>query len=164
MITIFIENKKGMALVLNPEFRYCIRLMNTVIDGRQNVVFAMTTIKGCGRRYSKIVCKRAGVDLTKRAGELSDDELDRIVTVMTNPLQYKIPVWYLNRKKDVKDGKNSHALSNRYEQKMREDLGRLKRIKAHRGLRHHWGLRVRGQKTKSNARRGRSVGFSKKKK
>ena len=28
---------------------------------------------------------------------------------------------------------------------MREDLERLKKIRAHRGLRHYWGVRVRGQ-------------------
>jgi len=34
---------------------------------------------------------------------------------------------------------------------------------AHRGLRHHWGLRVRGQHTKTTGRKGRTVGVSKKK-
>ena len=32
----------------------------------------------------------------------------------------------------------------------------------HRGLRHYWGLRVRGQHTKTTGRRGRTVGVSKK--
>jgi small subunit ribosomal protein S18e len=32
---------------------------------------------------------------------------------------------------------------------MRDDLERLKKIRSHRGLRHHWGLRVRGQHTKT---------------
>jgi hypothetical protein len=30
---------------------------------------------------------------------------------------------------------------------MRADLERLKKIRSHRGLRHHWGLKVRGQHT-----------------
>ena len=34
---------------------------------------------------------------------------------------------------------------------------------AHRGLRHYWGLRVRGQRTKTTGRKGRTVGVSKKK-
>ena len=49
------------------------------------------------------------------------------------------------------------------ESKLREDLERLKKIRAHRGLRHFWGLRVRGQHTKTTGRRGRTVGVSKKK-
>ena len=48
-------------------------------------------------------------------------------------------------------------------QKMRDDLERLKKIRNHRGLRHYWGLRVRGQHTKTTGRRGKTVGVSKKK-
>lgn len=54
-------------------------------------------------------------------------------------------------------------ISNNLETKLREDLEILKKIRAHRGLRHYWGLRVRGQHTKTTGRRGRTVGVSKKK-
>ncbi len=47
--------------------------------------------------------------------------------------------------------------------KLRDDLERLKKIRNHRGLRHYWGLRVRGQHTKTTGRRGKTVGVSKKK-
>ena len=46
---------------------------------------------------------------------------------------------------------------------MREDLERLKKIRSHRGLRHYWHLRVRGQHTKTTGRRGVSVGVERKK-
>ena len=49
---------------------------------------------------------QADVDLNRRAGELSEEEVDKIVTIMQNPRQYKIPDWFLNRQKDIKDGKN----------------------------------------------------------
>lgn len=68
---------------------------------------------------------------------------------MQNPTQYKIPTWFLNRQKDIVDGKNYHILSNNVDSKLRDDLERLKKIRAHRGLRHFWGLRVRGQHTKT---------------
>lgn len=129
---------------------------------------------------------------------------------MQNPRQYKIPDWFLNRQKDVKDGKYSQVrtggavfsgggndcwprgspgrnwqsfggggavgcsgprwssqagggvwswgllggvfaeasspsflppqvLANGLDNKLREDLERLKKIRAHRGLRHFWG-------------------------
>jgi len=58
---------------------------------------------------------------------------------MSNPRQYKIPDWFLNRQKDIKDGKFTQALSNVLDSKIREDLERLKKIRAHRGLRHYWG-------------------------
>ena len=46
---------------------------------------------------------------------------------------------------------------------MREDLERMKKMKLHKGLRHYFGLRVRGQHTCSTGRRGKNVGVSKKK-
>lgn len=84
-----------------------------------------------------------------RAGDLNSDELERIVTIIQNPTQFKIPTWFLNRQKDIVDGKNSQILSNGVDSKLRDDLERLKKIRAHRGLRHYWGLRVRGQHTKT---------------
>jgi ribosomal protein S13 len=33
-----------------------------------------------------LVCKKADVDLTKRAGDLTSEELERIVTIIQNPL------------------------------------------------------------------------------
>ena len=152
-----------MSLVVPEKFQHILRVMNTNIDGRRKIMFAMTSIKGCGRRFSNIVCKKADVDMSKRAGELSEEEVERIVTIMNNPRQYKIPDWFLNRQKDIKDGKFSQVLANGLDNKMREDLERLKKIRAHRGLRHYWGLRVRGQYTKTTGRRGRTVGVSKKK-
>lgn len=126
-------------------------------------MFALTAIKGCGRRYAGLVCRKAEVDLNKRAGELDQAELERIVNIMQNPKNYKIPDWFLNRQKDSKDGKYSQLLSNNLDNKLREDLEHLKKIRVHRGLRHSWGLRVRGQHTKTTGRRGRTMGVSKKK-
>merc|ERR1712168_1260354 len=91
-------------------------------------MYAMTSIKGVGRRFSNICLKKADIDMNKRAGELSDEEVERLVTIMQNPRQYKIPDYYLNRPKDVKDGKYSQILANGLENKLREDLERLKKI------------------------------------
>lgn len=151
------------SLVIPDKFQHILRVLNTNIDGRRKVMFALTAIKGVGRRFSNMVCKKADVDLNKRAGELSDEEVEKLITIMSNPRQYKIPDWFLNRQKDIKDGKYSQVTSNALENKLREDLERLKKIRAHRGLRHFWGLRVRGQHTKTTGRRGRTVGVSKKK-
>jgi len=126
-------------------------------------MYALTSIKGVGRRFANIVCKKADIDLTKRAGELNDSEVNAIITILANPRQYKIPNWFLNRQRDIIDGKYSQVTSNNLDSKLREDLERLKKIRAHRGLRHYWGLRVRGQHTKTTGRRGRTVGVSKKK-
>jgi len=76
--------------------------------------------------------------------------------------KYKIPTWFLNRQKDFKTGQNAQLLANQIPTALRDDLQRLKKIRAHRGLRHYWNLRVRGQHTKTTGRSGRTVGVSKK--
>lgn len=47
---------------------------------------------------------------------------------MQNPGQFKIPNWFVNRQKDIVDGKYGHLLSNQLDSKMREDLERLKKV------------------------------------
>lgn len=75
--------------------------MGTNIDGNRKVMFAMTAIKGVGRRYANIVLKKADIDLDKRAGECSEEEVSyrENITIMSfifniyiyfNYLQYVI--------------------------------------------------------------------------
>lgn len=153
-----------MALVLQDNsFQHILRISNTNVEGKRKIMYALTAIKGIGRRFSNVVCKKADVDLNKRAGELTNEEIDKLVTVISHPRAFRVPDWMLNRQKDVKDGKYSQVFSNGLDAKLREDLERLKKIRAHRGLRHYWGLRVRGQHSKTTGRKGRTVGVSKKK-
>ncbi|CCE65171.1 hypothetical protein TPHA_0K00370 [Tetrapisispora phaffii CBS 4417] len=144
-----------MSLVVAEQgsFQHILRLLNTNVDGNIKIVYALTYIKGVGRRYANLVCKKADVSLNKRAGELTQEELERVVQIMQNPTNFKIPAWFLNRQKDVNDGKDYHNLANNVESKLRDDLERLKKIRSHRGIRHFWGLRVRGQHTKTTGRR-----------
>ena len=82
---------------------------------------------------------------------------------MNDPVGNGIPVWFLNRQRDFKDGSTSQLCSNNMDTKMREDFERMKKIKCHKGLRHYWGLKVRGQHTKSTGRRGGAMGVARKK-
>lgn len=66
-------------------------------------------------------------------------QVEKIVTIMSNPRQYKIPDWFLNRQKDIVDGKFNQLTSSNLDSKLRDDLERLKKIRAHRGMRHYWG-------------------------
>merc|ERR1712166_293506 len=129
-----------MSMVMPESFQHILRVMNT-------------NIKGVGKRYANLCCKMAEINLDKRAGELTEDEVKKLVTIMQNPRQYRIPDWFLNRQKDIKDGKYSQQLSNNLDIKLRDDLERLNKIRAHRGIRHYWGIRVRGQHTKTTGRK-----------
>merc|ERR1712063_2625 len=157
------ESSTMGSLLITDEFQHILRVLNTNVDGKQKVMFALTAIRGIGRRFSNICCKKAEVDINKRAGELSAAELESIMVIVSNPRTFKIPDWFLNRQKDHKDGRYSQVTSSQLDTKMRDDLERLKKIRAHKGLRHYWGFRVRGQHTKTTGRRGRTVGPTKKK-
>jgi len=78
-------------------------------------------------------------------------------------VEYGIPEWFLNRQRCIKDGTNSQIFSNIVDTRLREDLERMKKVRKHRGLRHFWGIRVRGQRTKSSGRTGKTLGVTKKK-
>ncbi|MDP2438219.1 MAG: 30S ribosomal protein S13 [archaeon] len=153
-----------MALVLEEgQFQHMRRILNTNIEGRERVVIALTSIRGIGRRFSALILHKADIDHKKRAGELTEEEIEKIIAIIADPLAYKIPTWFLNRQKDIVDGTFSQIVSNGLDSKLRDDLERLKKIHSHRGLRHYWGLRVRGQHSKTTGRKGRTVGVSKKK-
>ena len=153
-----------MSLQLCPEnFQHIVRVMNTNVDGKRKVAYAFRMIKGIGVRYAHVCVKKAGVDLQRRAGTLTPEEIEKISDVITDPLKYKIPAWFLNRQRDPKTGKTEHVTSNIVDIKLRDDLERMKKVRAHRGVRHMLGLRVRGQHTCTSGRRGKTMGVSKKK-
>jgi small subunit ribosomal protein S18e len=83
--------------------------------------------------------------------------------VNTPSLDYGIPKWFLNRQKCIKDGTYSQLIANMVDTRLREDLERMKKARQHRGLRHYLGVKVRGQKTKSTGRTGKTLGVTKKK-
>ena len=153
-----------MSLSLAPkEFQHIVRVMNTNVDGRRKVAFAFRMIKGIGVRFAHVCIRKAGVDVNRRAGTLSLEEIERISDVITDPLKYKIPAWFLNRQRDPKTGKTEHVTSNVVDIKIRDDLERMKKVRVHRGVRHLLGLRVRGQHTCTSGRRGKTMGVAKKK-
>uniref|UniRef100_A0A7S1UXW0 40S ribosomal protein S18 n=1 Tax=Grammatophora oceanica TaxID=210454 RepID=A0A7S1UXW0_9STRA len=141
------------SLMQGPEFQHILRILNTNVEGKRNVVFGITKIKGIGRRFADLICKKAEVDVSKRAGELSADEIEKLVAIIQNPRQFKIPLWFLNRQKDFKTGKYTQVFAQNIDAKLRDDIERMKKIRAHRGLRHWWAVRVRGQHTCSTGRR-----------
>ena len=132
-----------------------LRVLNTNLVGTEKVMYAITNIRGIGRRFANIICKKAEVDLNKRAGELTPDEIERIVAIIQNPKQFKIPEWFLNRQRDFKTGKSGQQYASSLDTKLRDDIERLKKMRIHRGLRHWFGLRVRGQHTCTTGRRRR---------
>lgn len=72
------------AALQHQPFQFILRLLNTNIDGKRKIMYALTEIRGVGRRYANVVCKKADVDLGKRlvdsvgqAGRRSERASDR---------------------------------------------------------------------------------------
>ena len=48
-----------------------------------------------------MVAVKANIDPTRRAGELTEDEIKKIIDIISKPLEYDLPKWVVNRKKDL---------------------------------------------------------------
>ncbi len=148
----------------NKEFKHIVRISNTDLDGNKNILAALRAIKGVSFMFANAVCKVSGVDVNKKTGLLSDDEISKLEEVLKNPKKYGIPTWLFNRRKDLETGEDMHLLAVDLDVKLTEDLRRMKKIRSYRGVRHMFGLPVRGQRTRSNFRKnkGKVIGVVKK--
>ncbi|MFC1691359.1 30S ribosomal protein S13 [Nanoarchaeota archaeon] len=140
------------------DFKHIIRVVNTDLDGNKGIERALWKIKGVGYSLASIICNTAGIAKDKKAGHLSDEDVAKLEDVLMNPAKYNLPIWLMNRRKDYESGEDKHLLTSDLDFTKDNDLKRLKMIKSYRGLRHQWGLTVRGQKTKSNFRRNKGKG------
>lgn len=146
------------------EFKHIIRIANTDLKGEKHILIAMTKIKGVGIMFANTTLGILGIQKTKKAGDLSEEEAERITEVLMSPAKFNVPVWLYNRKKDYETGEDMHLLNADLTFQKDNDIKRLKKLKSYRGLRHQWGLPVRGQKTKSNFRKQKGKGLGVKKK
>ncbi|RME52601.1 30S ribosomal protein S13 [Candidatus Woesearchaeota archaeon] len=147
-----------------PNTKYLVRIANTDLDGKKRILYAMRKIKGVGIMYANAVLKQAGISPDTITGELTDEEEKRLNEIIREPLKNGIPSWLVNRRKDYETGEDKHLLLADLDFTKENDLKRLKKIKSYRGIRHHLGLPVRGQRTKSNFRKnkGKAMGVTKK--
>ena len=143
------------------EFRHIVRLAERNLDGKLPIKLALTKIKGVGDMMANAIVKNMELDPKKKIGEFEDESIEKIEEFVKN-LQ-GVPHWLLNRKKDPVTGKDMHLVSSDLKIANKGDLDRLKKIKAYRGMRHAYGLKVRGQRTKSAGRKGKTVGVHRRK-
>jgi small subunit ribosomal protein S13 len=147
---------------MSREFQHIIRFAGTDIEGSQPVTYALTSVKGVGVRLAHVIIEKSGINPETRMGFLSSAEVEKIEDVIKNPKSYGIPVWLLNRRKDVDTGKDVHLLDTDLIVKTKDDIDQMKKIRSWKGFRHSYGLKVRGQRTKSTGRAGKAMGVKKK--
>ncbi|MBI5220240.1 MAG: 30S ribosomal protein S13 [Candidatus Liptonbacteria bacterium] len=106
------------------------RIGGVNIPDEKPVAVALTYLYGLGRKSSGIVLAEAKVAPTKRTKELTAEEVGRIQGVI----------------------EKTFRIEGELRQLVRQNIQRLKDIKAYRGLRHQRNLPVRGQRTRTNSR------------
>ena len=119
-------------------------------------------MKGVGARTAMAICEIAGVDKEKLGGHLNDEELQKIRDAIES-YPTEVPLWMLNRQRDIETGDELHLFSMDVSMTQDDDIARLRATKAYRGLRHAARKRVRGQRTRSNGRSGLTLGVQRKK-
>ena len=106
------------------------RLAGVDLPAKKRTEIGLTYIYGIGRTRAKSLCHRAHVDPNKKISELTEDEVNKIRTI-------------LEEEGDVEGDLRKTVSMN---------IKRLIEMQAYRGLRHRRGLPVRGQRTHTNAR------------
>lgn len=147
--------------------RYIVRIAGKDLNGALPVSSALRGIKGVGHRMAKNIAvafeRQSGVQPDFALGKISEEQEKKLEEIVLNPKNFGIAAWALNRQHDKETGNDIHVVSNDLAFALRQDIQRLNEIKSYRGLRHVWGLPVRGQKTRSTHRRkGGVVGVMKK--
>jgi len=144
------------------EFRHIVRILGSDSAGTLKVSYAVTNIKGVSLSLSNAVLKKAGVNPDLRAGFLTEADIQKIEDVVKDPAKYNLPTWLFNRRKDSESGKDLHLITADLALRSKTDIDEAKEIRSWRGYRHAYGLKVRGQRTKTTGRSGKSLGVKKK--
>jgi small subunit ribosomal protein S13 len=147
---------------MSQEYRHILRIIDADVEGTLKTSYALTRIKGISLNLANVILKRAEVNPNKRAGFLTDAEAERIEGIIKEPLKYGLPSWLLNRRKDSETGKDMHLISADLVLRNKMDIEQMKVMKSWRGYRHAYGLKVRGQRTKTTGRSGKALGVKKK--
>lgn len=144
------------------EIKTIVRIANTDLDGEKTIINALKKIKGISHSFSKAVCMASGFDPYIKLGSLSETDIQKIEDVIKNPTKFGIPSWMINRRKDRESGKDLHLTGSDLDISKKFDIQRMIDLKTYRGVRHMFGLPVRGQRTRSSFRKGRVVGVLRK--
>ena len=106
------------------------RIAGVTIPSEKRIEVSLTYIYGIGPTKSRAILKQTGIDTNMRAGKLSEDELDKIRSLI----------------------EKSEKVEGDLRREVQGNIKRLKDINSYVGSRHAKRLPARGQRSKTNAR------------
>ena len=139
----------------SANFRYIVRVANTDLDGKKQLIMGLQKIKGVSFMLANAYCKVLNIEQTARVGDLSEHDVSKLDTIIRNKKPDQIPSWLFNRRKDIETGEDMHLIGGDLTFSHESDIRNLKKIKCYRGVRHMQGAPVRGQRTRSNFRKNK---------
>lgn len=143
------------------EYKHILRIAGKDIEGGKKLIVALSEIKGVGYNFAQVLIQSLNINPNMRVGLLTENDIREIEQAISNPARAGIPQWYLNRRKNMDDGSNNHMITSDLDFAASNDIEREKLVMSWRGYRHMFGLRVRGQCTRTTGRRGGAVGVKK---
>jgi small subunit ribosomal protein S13 len=106
------------------------RIAGVDIPPDKKIKISLRYIIGVGPSNSVTILKEAGIDPERRAKELSEEELAKIIGILDR----------------------DYTVEGALRREIQQNIARLRDIGSYRGARHRRSLPVRGQRTRSNAR------------
>jgi small subunit ribosomal protein S13 len=143
------------------EYKHILRIAGKDIEGTKKLIVALSEIKGIGYNFAQVLSQSLTINPNMRVGFLTENDIREIEQAISNPAGAGIPQWYLNRRKNMDDGSNYHRITSDLDFADSNDIEREKLVMSWRGYRHMFGLRVRGQCTRTTGRKGGAVGVKK---
>ena len=143
------------------EYNHIIRIIGNDIPGDKKILLGLTQIRGVGYNFANAILDSLKIDPNTSIGYLSDSQVQSIEQILNDPLSANFPTWFLNRRKDMETGNDKHLITSDIEFTVRNDVERERLTASWKGYRHMFGLKVRGQRTRTSGRKGGAVGVAK---
>jgi small subunit ribosomal protein S13 len=158
---VFIGVTKNLAYLTTQEYNHIIRIVGNDIPGEKKVLLGLTQIRGIGYNFANAILDSLKIDSNTNIGYLSESQVQSIEQILNDPLSANFPTWFVNRRKDMETGNDKHLITSDIEFTVRNDVERERLTSSWRGYRHMFGLKVRGQRTRTSGRKGGAVGVAK---
>lgn len=111
------------------------RVLGVDIPNEKPTFVSLQYLQGVGEQRALEVCRRLGLNRQRKARELSDDDIQRLNSMLDN----------------------EYVVEGQLRRQTQENLARLRNIHCYRGMRHRKNLPVRGQRTRTNARTRKGI-------
>lgn len=106
------------------------RILGVDIPNNKKVPYSLAALYGIGLHRALIICREIGIDVDKRAFQLTEEELGKIATNI----------------------ENNYVIEGNLRREIQANIARFKEIGCFRGYRHARNLPCRGQRSRTNAR------------